>query len=101
MRPRVYVTQPIADSALLRLKEIAEVEVNHDSSRILAKPKLVDAAKRADIILCLLHDTIDRDVLAANPESQGDRLDDHHARPHRRGRGDHRARSSSPTSRRW
>lgn len=68
MRPRVYVTQPIAESALLRLKEIAEVELNHDSSRILAKPKLVDAAKRADIILCLLHDTIDRDVLAANPD---------------------------------
>jgi glyoxylate reductase len=67
MRPRVYVTQPIADSALLRLKEIAEVEINHDSSRILAKPKLVDAAKRADIILCLLHDIVDREVLAANP----------------------------------
>jgi glyoxylate reductase len=67
MRPRVYVTQPIAESALLRLKEIAEVELNQDSSRILAKPKLVDAARRADIILCLLHDTIDRDVLAANP----------------------------------
>jgi glyoxylate reductase len=68
MRPRVYVTQPIAESALLRLKDIAEVEINHDSSRILAKPKLVEAAKRADIILCLLHDTVDRDVLAANPD---------------------------------
>lgn len=68
MRPRVYVTQPIADSALLRLQGIAEVEVNQDSSRIPVKDKLVDAAKRADIILCLLHDTIDRDVLAANPD---------------------------------
>jgi glyoxylate reductase len=67
MRPRVYVTQPIAESALLRLKEIAEVEVNPDSSRIPVKDKLIDAAKRSDILLCLLHDTIDRDVLAANP----------------------------------
>ena len=67
MRPRVYVTQPIAESALLRLKEIAEVEVNDDSSRIPVKDKLIDAAKRSDIILCLLHDTIDREVLAANP----------------------------------
>jgi glyoxylate reductase len=67
MRPRVYVTQPIAESALLRLKGIAEVELNHDSGRILAKPKLIDAARRADVILCLLHDTIDREVLAANP----------------------------------
>jgi glyoxylate reductase len=67
MRPRVYVTQPIAESALLRLREIAEVELNHDSSRILPKSKLVDAAKRSDILLCLLHDTVDRDVLSANP----------------------------------
>jgi glyoxylate reductase len=67
MRPRVYVTQPIAESALLRLREVAEVEVNQDSSRILATPKLIEAAKRSDIILCLLHDTIDRDVMAANP----------------------------------
>jgi glyoxylate reductase len=68
MRPRVYVTQPIAESALLRLKGIAEVEVNEDSSRIPVKDKLIDAAKRSDILLCLLHDTIDRDVLAANPK---------------------------------
>ncbi len=67
MRPRVYVTQPIAESAMLRLKEIAEVEVNDDSSRIPVKDKLIDAAKRSDILLCLLHDTIDREVLAANP----------------------------------
>ena len=38
MRPRVYVTQPIAESALMRLKEIAEVELNDDSSRIRPKP---------------------------------------------------------------
>lgn len=68
MRPRVYVTQPIAESALLRLRDVAEVEVNHDSSRILVKSKLIDAARRSDIILCLLHDTIDREVLAANPK---------------------------------
>ncbi len=67
MRPRIYVTQPIAESALVRLREIADVELNEDSSRILPKSRLVDAAKRNDIILCLLHDSIDREVLAANP----------------------------------
>jgi glyoxylate reductase len=67
MRPRVYVTQPISEGALLRLREVADVEINHDSSRIIARAKLIDAAKRSDIILALLHDTIDRDVLAANP----------------------------------
>jgi glyoxylate reductase len=66
-RPRVFVTQPIAESALKRLREVAEVEVNPNSSRVLAKDKLIDAVKRCDILLSLLHDTVDRDVLAANP----------------------------------
>jgi glyoxylate reductase len=67
MRPRIFVTQPIAESALVRLRDAAEVEVNLDSSRILAKPKLIRAVSRSDILLALLHDTVDRDVLAANP----------------------------------
>ena len=68
MRPRIFVTQPIAESALVRLRDVADVEVNLDSSRILAKSKLVAAAGRSDILLTLLHDTVDRDVLAANPK---------------------------------
>lgn len=67
MRPKVFVTQPIAESALVRLREFADVEVNQDSSRILAKPKLIQGVARSDILLSLLHDTVDRDVLAANP----------------------------------
>jgi glyoxylate reductase len=63
----VFVTQPIAESALVRLREFADVEVNPDSSRILAKPKLIQGVARNDILLSLLHDTVDRDVLAANP----------------------------------
>jgi glyoxylate reductase len=67
-RPRVFVTQPIAESALERLRAVAEVEVNPDSSRVLAKDKLMEAARRSDILLTLLHDTVDRDVLTANPK---------------------------------
>jgi glyoxylate reductase len=66
-RPRIFVTQPIADSALARLRAVADVEVNPDSSRVLPKDKLIEGVKRADILLCLLHDTVDRDVLTANP----------------------------------
>ncbi len=67
-RPRVFVTQPIAESALQRLRAVAEVEVNPDSSKVLDKAKLIEAVKRCDILLSLLHDTVDRDVLAANPD---------------------------------
>ena len=66
-RPRIFVTQPIAESALARLRAVAEVEVNPDSSQVLPKDKLIEGVKRADILLCLLHDTVDRDVLTANP----------------------------------
>ena len=36
-RPRVFVTQPIAPSALARLRAIADVKINTDSSKILAR----------------------------------------------------------------
>jgi glyoxylate reductase len=62
------VTQPIADSAIQRLKEVATVTVNPDSRRILPKSKLIAAVRKCDILFCLLHDRIDRDVIAANPK---------------------------------
>jgi glyoxylate reductase len=66
-RPRIFVTQPIAESALARLRAVADVEVNLDSSRVLPKDRLIEGVKRADILLSLLHDTVDRDVLTSNP----------------------------------
>jgi glyoxylate reductase len=67
-RPRIYITQPIAESALARLHKVADVKMNKDSRRILDKRKLVAAVKKHDILFSLLHDTIDRDVLRANPQ---------------------------------
>jgi glyoxylate reductase len=67
-RPRVFVTQPVADSALARLREVADVEVNPDSSRIIAKAALCAGVARNDILFSLLHDRVDSDVLAANPK---------------------------------
>jgi glyoxylate reductase len=66
-RPRIFVTQPIAESALKRLRAVAEVEVNTDSSQVLPKDKLIEGVKRCDILLSLLHDAVDADVLSANP----------------------------------
>lgn len=67
-KPKVFVTQPIAESALARLRAVADVEVNTDSSRVLPKDRLIEGVKRADILLSLLHDAVDRDVLTANPK---------------------------------
>lgn len=67
-RPSIFVTQPVAESALKRLRERASVKVNPDASRILGKRALIAAVRRCDILFCLLHDRIDRAVIAANPK---------------------------------
>jgi glyoxylate reductase len=67
MRIRVFVTQPVAQSAIDRLRTIAEVECYPDARRILGKKALMAAVRRHDILFSLLHDRVDRDIIAANP----------------------------------
>ena len=67
-RPRIFVTQPVAARALERLRRVATIEVNPDGSRIMGKRALCSAVRNHDILFSLLHDRIDRDVLAANPK---------------------------------
>lgn len=64
-RPRVFVTQPVAASAIDRLRAVADVSVNPDSLHIVSKEELIVAVRAADILFCLLHDRVDRDVIAA------------------------------------
>src|SRR5579862_9152659 len=66
-RPRIFVTQPVSELALTRLRAVASVKVFPDSSRIIPKRSLIAEVRKADILFCLLHDAIDRDVVAANP----------------------------------
>jgi glyoxylate reductase len=67
MRPRIFVTQPVVASALARLRDIADVEVNAEDRRVIAKEALIAGARNCDILFSLLHDKIDREVIAANP----------------------------------
>ena len=67
-RPHVFVTQPIAESALKRLRDVANVTINKDATRIIAKSKLLAAVKKCDVLFSLLHDKVDRAVLSANPK---------------------------------
>lgn len=67
MRPRVYVTQPVAPSAIDRLRKAADVTINNNPLHIVTKDELLKAAREHDIIFCLLHDKIDADVINANP----------------------------------
>ena len=67
-QPRIFVTQPIAGSATKRLRALGRVKIYPDDSRIIPKARLIAAVKQCDILFCLLHDRIDRDVVAANPK---------------------------------
>jgi glyoxylate reductase len=67
-KPRVFVSQPIAESAMKRLRALASVKVFPDDSRIIPHRTLIAAVRKADILFCLLHDKVDRAVIAANPE---------------------------------
>jgi glyoxylate reductase len=67
-KPRIFVTQPIAESAMKRLRALGSVKVFPDDSRIIPHKTLIDAVKKADILFCLLHDKIDAAVVGANPK---------------------------------
>jgi len=67
-RPRIFVTQPVSETALKRLRAVGKVKVFSDSGRIIPRRTLIAAVRQTDILFCLLHDTIDRAVVAANPQ---------------------------------
>jgi glyoxylate reductase len=67
-KPRIFVTQPVADSAVKRLRALGSVKLFPDDSRIIPHSALIAAVRKADILFCLLHDKIDRAVVAANPK---------------------------------
>ncbi len=69
-KPRIFVSQPVADSAIKRLRALGSVKIFPDDSRVIPHRTLITAVKQADILFCLLHDKIDKAVIAANPNLQ-------------------------------
>jgi len=67
-RPRVFITQPVAASAVERLRTVADVHVMPDARHIATREELVAAVRGCDVLFCLLQDTIDRPVIEANPK---------------------------------
>ena len=65
MRPRIFITQPVADSAIERLRAVADVELNPDTLHKVTKDELLAKVPQLDILFCLLHDKVDKDVIAA------------------------------------
>jgi len=68
MRPRIYITQPVAQSAIERMQKVADVKWNTDAKHIMTRDELIAAVKACDILFCLLHDRVPREVIDANPK---------------------------------
>jgi glyoxylate reductase len=66
MRPRVFITQPVARSAIERLRSVSDVEWNPDIEHTMTNEELCAAVREHDILFCLLQDHVDGDVIAAN-----------------------------------
>lgn len=65
MRPRAFITQPVAPSAVERLRRIADVSLNPDAMHIPTPEELAAAVRETDVLFCLLHDTVDARVIEA------------------------------------
>lgn len=68
MVAKIFVTQPIPEKALARLREIGSVELNPDATHILPKPALIEGVRRNDYLFCLLHDIVDAEVINSSPD---------------------------------
>jgi glyoxylate reductase len=66
--PRIFVTQPIPEKALARLRAVGKVEINPDSAHIIPKPALIEGLQRNDYLFCLLHDIVDAEVINSSPD---------------------------------
>jgi glyoxylate reductase len=67
MRPRVFISQPIPGPALDMLRAVADLEMGDDASRIMPKAQYMEFLRRCDYLFHIMHDTVDREVLDANP----------------------------------
>jgi glyoxylate reductase len=65
---RIFVTQPVCESALERLRARANVTVNPDGRQVIPRDRLLAGMRDCDILFSLLHDRIDREVIAASPQ---------------------------------
>lgn len=67
MLGKIYITRPIFDETLDRLKLEAQVEVNHEDL-VLSKAELITKLREVDGAMTLVTDTIDREVFEAAPD---------------------------------
>jgi len=70
MKPKIFVTRLLPKPAMEKLEEVFDVKINPED-RVLSKQEIITGTKWCDLLLCLLTDTIDEEILSANPKLKG------------------------------
>ncbi len=65
-KPRIFLTRQLPPESMQMLRERSHLTVNPDD-RVLSKAEIIAGVRSADGLLCLLNDTIDREIMEANP----------------------------------
>jgi len=64
---KVFVTRKIPESGIDLLKKHHDIEIN-PQNQVLTKQEILKGVKHKDGLLCLLTDTIDREIIEAEPK---------------------------------
>jgi len=64
-KPKIFITQPVEESALKRLCEVMDVDVYPEASQSIDKEALIRGVSRSDYLFCRLGDIVDADVISA------------------------------------
>ncbi|MBI3931667.1 MAG: D-glycerate dehydrogenase [Chloroflexi bacterium] len=66
MKPKVFITRKIPESGIALLREYCQVRV-YPRDRVAPREELVKGVKWCHALLCLLTDSIDRELISAGP----------------------------------
>lgn len=65
-KPKVFLTRELPPESMAMLRDGCQLTVNPDD-RVLEKSEIIEGIQGVDGLLCLLTDTIDAEILDANP----------------------------------
>lgn len=66
-KPKIFLTRELPPESMSMLREQSVLTMNHED-RYLEKREIIDGIQGVDGLLCLLTDTIDDEILGANPD---------------------------------
>nr|WP_309100285.1 D-glycerate dehydrogenase [Fredinandcohnia onubensis] len=67
-RPYVFITRKLSENAIQPLMEIADVHIWNEEEKAVPREILLEEVKKADALLTMLSDKVDKDLLDAAPK---------------------------------